>query len=502
MSFANRLWGTNSGPPQRSILFADSLASRLTKWFIGSSFLLIAIVSSLLYWGTIEGLNWADDQVLEKRMLAMRDQIQGAEPNQGMIAHEVDEDVEGPRQIFIRVKLTGTQTSHETTGMDEALRDSAFPDVVPGPFDTQVRSVIRTANDREFRALTVKVPQSESYAVIQLATDTTLDERVLSWFRKLLAAVVGLAMLLGAVAGWQIVRRQLLPLEDIAVAASGIKTSTLNYRLKLDGMPDELRALGEEFNLMLGRLETAYAGLSSYADNIAHEIRSPLNRIQVGTEVILSKPRDIAEYRSALESNMEECQRLTRLVQGLMFLARAENARMTIQKDTVDLDAKLADVQSFFEEPAREQEISFTVSCPDGLAVQGDGVLVQRAISNLISNALSHTPRGGKIDVRVEKESGALTITVSDTGEGIPAEHQPHIFDRFYRVDDIRSAESGRLGLGLAITKSIVALHGGTIFLRSSPGAGTVVKLVFPTRSDEHQTIVPKTLNYELNIET
>jgi two-component system heavy metal sensor histidine kinase CusS len=464
--------------------FSSSLAGRLMIWFFAASFLMVFISSVILYWATVHALQYADDQVLEKRMLAMRTLLQTNPTTDIAVQQEVSVDDQGPRQIFMRV-IGGPGTPVvETPAMSRHLLAKQFPDVENRPLDELARTTIVQDEGLTFRSVSVRVPTGSENGgrpvTIQVATDTTLDAEGLAWFRRLLASVLAGALLLCSVVGWHIVRRELTPLRRIADATSQTSFLTLGHRLALDGLPTELHHLAVEFNEMLARLESAYSRLRHYADNVAHELRGPVSKMLLATDVTLSRARSSNDYRAELESNFEECQRLANIVDSLLFLARAENTAVQLDMQAVDVEKELGLICDFFDASAEEAGIKLSMTCEKGLTVEVERVLFQRAITNLVSNALAHTPSGGRITIEAKRSPGRMiAIDVVDTGEGIPIDAQVHIFDRFYRADQVRSPTSGRVGLGLPITRSIMMLHGGTIAVESKPGFGTRMKLEF-----------------------
>jgi two-component system, OmpR family, heavy metal sensor histidine kinase CusS len=242
-----------------------------------------------------------------------------------------------------------------------------------------------------------------------------------------------------------------------------------------------MRATEDAHNAMLSELETANESLEQYADNVAHELRSPVNKMLLESELTLSRARTAEEYQDACASIMEECHRLSSIVGSLLFLARARRTRVDIERQKIDVGGELDLIRSYFEAPAQEAGLELRVEAAPPLTLDADRTLFQRAISNLVSNAISHTPAGGKISIAAQAVGDRIVIEVSDTGEGMPAEAQERVFDRFFRADRARTATSGRIGLGLSITKSILDLHGGSVTLRSRVGEGTSIALSFPT---------------------
>lgn len=241
-----------------------------------------------------------------------------------------------------------------------------------------------------------------------------------------------------------------------------------------------MRRTEDAHNAMLLELETANEGLQQYADNVAHELRNPVNKMLLASEVTLSRSRTTEEYQDTLVSIVEESQRLSSIVGSLLFLARARRMHVDLERQHIDVAAELNVIRAYFETSAQESGIALTARGPDNTLLDVDRTLFQRAISNLVSNAIAHTPPGGSIVLEARTNGNSVAVAVRDTGEGVSEEDQARVFDRFYRADKARNAASGRLGLGLPIAKSILDLHGGSISLSSKPGQGTVVTLTFP----------------------
>ena len=461
-----------------------SLATRLIGWFFASSLLLVALTGLIFYWATVSGLQWADDELLIKRAHNIQTILQVENPDADHLDHEVSEEMEGPRQIFIRVVIPPTSIRHETPNMVDVLPVTLFPSVDHRRLGALSYADVLGKDGRLFRTVAMRTEVSKNFAanpaIIQVATDISLDQTVLSWYRTLLIIMIVGGIFVCGVLGWLIVGHELRSLRSITAATSQIGAAKLSQRLTLDGLPSELRELGWQFNRMLERLEITYDGLKHYADNVAHELRTPLNKMLLGSEITLRKTRSVEEYQEAIESTVEECEALTKIVKGLLFVARADNAQMTLQREEVKLAHELKTVVDYFESSANDARIALSLTCPAALIINVDRAVFQRAVSNLIANALSHTPAGGSVGIAVTTESDEVVLSVTDTGEGIATEHLAHVFDRFYRVDTVRAASGDRVGLGLAITKSIVELHGGRIDVQSELGKGSVFRIHLP----------------------
>jgi two-component system heavy metal sensor histidine kinase CusS len=252
----------------------------------------------------------------------------------------------------------------------------------------------------------------------------------------------------------------------------------LRERIRAEGYPSELAALARTFNEMLDRLEGSFEQISRFSADIAHDLRTPVNNIRGEAEVALARARTIDEYREVLESSLEETVRLSELIGDLLFLARAESPLTQLRRQSVDVGELLAIVEEYYEATASEGGISLvTAADAESLTAELDRSLMLRAVSNLVSNAIAHTPSGGSVTLGASQANGHICIRVSDTGNGIPAEALPRVFDRFFRVDPSRSKTSGGTGLGLAIVQSIVNLHGGRAEISSELGRGTCVTL-------------------------
>jgi two-component system, OmpR family, heavy metal sensor histidine kinase CusS len=463
---------------------AAPLATRLTAFFFLTSLLLVSICSGILYAAVVEALRQADVQVIEKRLAAITEHLDTKEMNEGLVAHEVDEDNQGPRQIFIRVVTDFKPIQLATASMDEKLPVTVFPDASKTPLNVPQHVTLVTPKGDTYQALAVRVPVTArpgpQDVVIQVATDTTLDKDSLALFRRVLALVLGASVPLCAAVSWWLVNRELKPLARISSAAETIDGETLNTRLTLTNLPLELHSLGSHFNQMLARLETTCEGLKQYADNIAHELRTPINRMRLEAEIALRRPMSAEDYMECISSNAAECESMTRLLQGLLFVARAENGQTVISAKPFGVQPMFETIRDYFGTGATATGIDLILNDASGIELRADKDLIQRALANLVSNALTHTQKGGSVRVSAVRKPQGVVFAVEDTGDGIAPEHHDRLFDRFYRGGQASMGPSDRLGLGLAITKSIVDLHGGTIELTSEPSRGTRFTVTLP----------------------
>ncbi|MFO0930147.1 MAG: heavy metal sensor histidine kinase [Gemmataceae bacterium] len=450
-----------------------SLAGRLTRWYTASSFLLLAASTGFLYLTLTSKLEAEDDQFLAEKVELVRMLLRDHTGPPRVLPGPGD-NARGAAAVFLRVIGADGRALLTTAGMDEALPDTLFP---PPSAGAAIAGDERWLPDgRCFRLAAVRTADPDR--LIQVAMDRTQEEALLAAYRWNLAAVLLAALAGSAALGYRIARHGLRPVAAITATAAQVGSSTLDERIDARGLPAELETLAATFNAMLDRLEGAFARLRQFSADLAHELRTPVNNLRGEIEVTLGKPRSTDEYRDTLGSSLEECGRLAEMIDNLLFLARAENPRTAIARDPLELTAELATVCEFYEAAATDAGVRLVVGVGPPVAARLNRPLLQRAVSNLVANALAHTPAGGAVMLRAVGERGGARIEVADTGHGIPAEHLPHVFERFYRADEARSSPG--FGLGLAIVRSIVELHGGTVAVRSDPGRGTVVTMTFP----------------------
>lgn len=316
-----------------------------------------------------------------------------------------------------------------------------------------------------------------------VARERTTSAVVLREHRNDLLLTMLVGVLAATVLGYAIARRGLRPVRMVAETAREVTANQLGERLRIEDAPAELQEMVRAFNRMLERLEDSFRRLTQFSSDIAHDLRTPISNLMLETQVALAQRRSTSEYQELLASNIEEYERLTRMIENMLFLARADNAQVALSKDAISAEPELKRVAEYFEGMAGEKDITLDVAGSGALVA--DAILFRRAVSNLVANAIRHTPSGGRVTIRGhEQEAGKFAITVSNPGSGIPAEQLPRIFDRFYRVDDSRSESQSSSGLGLAIVKSIATLHGGNVHAESIPDGLTTFSLVFPGARD------------------
>jgi len=332
-----------------------------------------------------------------------------------------------------------------------------------------------------YRGFATKVPADapgRPGVVVAVALDFAAHHAFMTAFYKILWFAIAAGILSTSLLGWFAARRGLTPVREMTRVAQSITASRLHDRLPTVDLPMELVELATAFNAMLSRLEDSFRRLSESSSDLAHELRTPIASLMTETQVALSRPRSAEEYREVLYSNSEEFERLARMISDMLFLAKSDHGLIVPRSERVELAAEAQELLEFYDALAEDQEITMTLAGHG--AVEGDRLMIRRAISNLLSNALNHTPRGGVVNVRIGRTmDGRVRLSVENPGDGIASEHLPRIFDRFYRVDPSRQRSTDGAGLGLAITKSIADAHDGTVHV-SSAGGLTRFEMLFP----------------------
>src|SRR5579859_1311643 len=295
----------------------------------------------------------------------------------------------------------------------------------------------------------------------------------LAFVRHLLYLAFPLVVLIAGIGGFLLATRSLAPVRSMADQARRITDKNLNIRLDIGAAHQELQVLADSFNELLSRLDQSFETMRRFVADASHELRTPLAVIRGEADVALDHERNPVEYREALAIIQDEARRLTRLIDDLLNLARADAGHVNLRIEEFYLNDLLAECCRSVEAAAGARQIDLECRCPGDVAFRGDQELLRRLVLNLLDNAVRYTPAGGKILVSLEAATSELRILVSDTGIGIPPEAAPYIFGRFYRGDQARSRQNGGFGLGLSIVKWIAESHKGTVKVTSEPGKGS-----------------------------
>jgi two-component system heavy metal sensor histidine kinase CusS len=459
----------------------SSIAGRLSILFGLASLAIIALVALSLDLAL-------RSSIYQDEADSLRDQVHAI----GVVLRQ-DPDLAGPEGLGIRRQYSAVNNADyvirvlrpdgavvfETPGLAALLPARVFP-VARAGTESGPRIQVRRRDGRTFVTLTQEVrllPQAEGGTrMVQLAYDGSQEAMLAGRYRALTAAIALAGALLSMLLGVYISRRALRPLAELTEVIRGVSATRLQQRLGRRSWPRELGAMAIAFDAMLDHLEVAISRLSQFAADLAHELRTPLNNLIGEAEVVLARPRSAEDYREAIESGLEEYGRLARVTEELLFLARVGAGSETIRREPLELEPLLDAIRDLYDLVAEEKQVRLAVAAAGSVWAAPD--LLRRALINLISNALRHTPSGGTIHLQGEEGPAESVIRVNDSGQGVPPDQLPHVFDRFF--SGAGKSAGGGSGLGLAIVKSIVELHAGRVWIDSVPGQGTTVTLVFP----------------------
>ena len=469
---------------RRPALRLRSVRVRLTLWNVGVLALVLVVLGVALRAVVLNNLLGAMDRDMARRMHRITDNP----PPQPAPQPARSEQGHSPRLFDGRRRFQ--DGNHRGGGFGPRLLglngQNIFPGWPDGPWDIngfraavggrqEVSTVVRGGG--LLRVLSV--PLRRDGRIVGVAQDAQPLDGITQEVDRLtrtLLTLLPLALLTAGIGGAFLTDRALRPVRDITRAAGRIGAQNLSGRLPVAG-DDELAALAITFNAVLARLEAAFEQQRRFTADASHELRTPLTVIKAQSSLALSAPRDAGGYREALEAIDRAADRTGRLVQDLLLLARADAGQSGFARTPTPLTDVLEQAVAAI---AATGGPPIEVHCPAALCVPGDAEALIRLFSNLLTNAVRHTPPGGRITVSAESQADGAAITVADTGEGIPPEHLPHVFERFYRADAARSRRQGGTGLGLAIGKSIVDSHGGTMTIESTVGHGTTVRVLLP----------------------
>jgi len=453
-----------------------SIAFQLILLFTLAAALLLACGLGVFYSIVAHHAFAEDNAVLADKVFALSTDLRENGPE--ILGEEVTSHRAGQHTPYwIRILDSQGRAIGETPEMDRLIPAQIFP-AAREPVEA-----IRTRKDyRSAGKLFSLVSFNEHFGgeayTLQLAQDRSSDEQVERSFALLFIAVLFGGVVASALIAIVVTRRGLRPLRQMTESLARIGPDQLKQRIGSSGWPRELQPLAIAFDQMLKRLDDSFTRLSQFSADLAHELRTPIANMLGEAQVALTRDRTAADYRETIESTVVECERLSRIVDNLLFVARADAEREPIARKRFDARAAVEKIAAFYQTIADDQHVAITCS-GDG-QMHADPDLFERALANLLDNALRFTPENGSIEITLSDQNTDFEVAVSDNGCGIAAEHLPRVFDRFYRAEPSRGSDGA--GLGLALVKSIVELHGGSVAIQSEVGDGTVVKLRFPSQ--------------------
>jgi heavy metal sensor kinase len=320
---------------------------------------------------------------------------------------------------------------------------------------------------------------------VAIGTSLEGNAKILAGFTWIYAGIFPASVLLGLVMGWIVAGRALRPVRGVAETAQRITGSNLSLRIPTRQAGDELDYLILTFNRMIEGLEASFQQIKQFSTDVSHELRTPITAIRGQLEVALFTAKTTEHYREAMFNALQDIDRLSHIVRALLLLSQAESGQLALQKSRLNLSAVVNDLVEQFQIPAEAAGLRLTADLPRDCYADADRVQIERMVTNLLSNAIKFTPERGNVRVELRNGGGPIELVVEDTGRGIPTEHLPHIFDRFYRVPGTGTAPSPEqgLGLGLSFVAWIVKAHRGKIDVESTPGKGTRFTISLPNES-------------------
>jgi two-component system, OmpR family, heavy metal sensor histidine kinase CusS len=480
---------SNTLPSSR---FWGTLAFRLTAGYALAGLFLVFFATASLYLVLLSELEKSTDLFLSDKLHVLRTILRERPNDLDALREEIELESAARRyeQFYIRLLDENNTPVLITPGMTDQLDLSVLTRQTRARPDRA--SAMKGKHGQYFRVAsagaTVGNPPTQT-DTIEIAIDISQEQELLARYRHWFWGILLGSFIILPLVGYQIARQGIRPVEQMAATARRISSTNLRERILADGYPSELASLAGTFNQMLDRLEESFERISRFSADIAHDLRTPVNNIRGEAEVALARARNIDEYREVVGSCLEETVRLSDLIGDLLFLARAESPLTHLHLEPVNVSELLGSVRDYYEASAAEGGVELTTMAdPEPVIAELDRTLVQRAVGNLVSNAVAHTAAGGVVVLGTRADVSTIQIEVSDTGVGIPPEALPRVFDRFFRVDTSRSQASGGTGLGLAIVQSIMLLHGGKVEIASQLGKGTRVTLRMPISGEITKT--------------
>jgi two-component system heavy metal sensor histidine kinase CusS len=447
-----------------------SLTARLTAFYALVSATVLVGLAILVAFATSRHFVELDRGYLQDK-IGLVQKIVGESPSPDLLSSRLDELLDSHHGLFIDLRQ-GDRVVYGSQGM-------VFPS---GLAPNGATPTDWTLDDQTLRGLSARIdlpptPSNEPGAggapmQLLIALDTGHHLHFMRALSQTLVLYSLGAILVSGLLGWWAARRGLAPLRIMKERAMTVTAQKLDQRMPVEAVPVEFADLAESLNTMLGRLQADFARLQEFSSDLAHELRTPINNLLTQTQVSLAQKRDAEAYRDILASNAEEFQRLARMVSDMLFLAKTEHGLELPNPEAISLDQEALDLFDFYDAVADEKRIRLKIL--GEAQVMGDRLMVRRAIGNLLSNALRHSPAEAEVVVAIEVRPGEATLCITNRGTTIAPEVLPRLFDRFFRVDKSRShPESDGTGLGLSITQAIMTAHGGSVSVTSTQGKTT-----------------------------
>lgn len=456
-----------------------SLTTRLTAYFSLCSATVLLGLGVVIALAMDKHFAVEDYTALRENVSVIAKIVESGPPQQ--VPERIREALQHRTDLVARIEGPDRQPLYATQDFDFEIAAQTLARV-PQKRD----ALVWEQGGQQYRGMHATIPLRDGSAGaldVLLGINTDIHAHFLHTFRGTLAFYIAVAALATGLFGWWAARRGLAPLRTMASRARTVTADKLDERMPVETVPEEVADLAVTLNAMLERLQNDFRRLSDFSTDIAHELRTPITNMLTQTEVVLSQPRDATKYHDVLTSNAEELQRLARMVSDMLYLAKMEHSLTLPSAEDIHIADEVRALFEFYDALAEDKGVQLELH-GDG-HVTGDRLMLRRALSNLLSNALRHTPRNGHVAVSINTDREGVTISVDNDGVEIAPHLLPLIFERFFRADKSRARpESESAGLGLAITKAIVVAHGGTIIVTRADGRTRFsIRLPHPTEA-------------------
>ncbi len=467
----------------------ESVRARLTLYYVSALAVALILVAGMIYVLLAQALYARIDETLDALMQTTSNSLHNdLDEGQGIdgAARSTAAELASRLQMLAIYNSTGGLLAEEQRDDDLEI---ALPPLDTIPRDNPLFITVAEAGDADDRhrlalqRLTIRPYETEFIVVAGSSLEPTDEE--LEALRRILMYVVPIALAAAGLGGWFLAHRSLSPVVAMAERARKIGVEDLSLRLPIANPYDELGQLAATFNELLARLEASLNLQRQFMADASHELRTPVTTTRTAATVALQQPhRDESDYREALVIIEQQAARLSRIVEDLFTLARADAGNYPVRRDAMYLDEVIDEVVRAARVVASTKEVRVELDNIASAAWTGDEDLIRRLVGNLLDNAIRHSPRGSAVSLTLEQTTAAFTIVVSDAGPGIPPEMQPHIFERFFADRSrARGRKDGGAGLGLAMVRWIAHVHGGEVSLTQSSEAGSTFTVWLPRLS-------------------
>ena len=454
---------------------AASIRARLTGWYA------LVLLAMLIVYATATYIA-VRHEFLEQLDEQLHDEFETAEGRltrtpDGRIAwrdeerHDADHE---PERVFEVWSATGEQLHRSGSSV-------SLPPAALAAANSSYNYETLSANGERWRTLTAPVTVGGHSVLLRVSRS---EERVLEQLWEVLVVLVlglPLIVVLAGVGGYVLARRALRPIDQLATEAHRITAEQLHQRLSVPNQQDEIGRLAAVINCTLARLEASFDQLKRFTADASHELRTPLAVVRAIGEAAVADRRTQPEYEEAIGSILEEVDRMSNLVDTLLRLSRGDAGTIRLTHEPTDLGELAREAASSLGILAEERNQTIDVSITDGLVVPVDRFVLREALTNVLDNAIKYSPNKSTIGIRVDRVGDRAMVAVTDQGPGVSPEHRELIFDRFFRVDQSRTRNGGGAGLGLAIAKWAVEIHGGQLTVQDGPRGGSEFRIVLPT---------------------